>query len=610
MPAHLQLVPSPAADSATTAPPAAASEPQAVAGRDSADADSLGAVFDHALHATVARATGGLSPASLYAAWSDWAVHLAAAPGRRYELMLDAWRGAAALAGYATTCALGGAAAPCAEMLPQDQRFRDPLWRTWPFNMQVQAFLATERWWDKAATDVRGVSHRHQSMVSFAARQLLDTVAPSNFVATNPVVLARTRAEHGANLMRGATNFIEDLERRASGRGPAGTEDYVVGRNLAVTPGAVVHRNRLAEVIQYAPTTDKVRPEPVVIVPAWIMKYYILDLSPQNSLIRHLTGQGYTVFAVSWKNPDGDDRDVGFDDYRELGVMQALDVAGAVTGSPKAHAVGYCLGGTLLAVAAAAMARGGDDRLASLTFLAAQTDFTEAGELKLFISESQLAFLEDLMWARGFLDAQQMAGAFQMLRSNDLVWSRILQDYLLGERGHMIDVMAWNADTTRMPYRMHSEYLRRLYLENQLAEGRFEVDGRPVALSDIRAPVFALGTEWDHVAPWRSVYKFNILSDTEVTFCLTNGGHNAGVLSEPGHKGRRYRITTHTADQRWVDPQSWIETAPLAEGSWWPEWTEWLGRRSGAPVAPPPLGAADRGYPPCEPAPGTYVFQS
>ena len=391
-------------------------------------------------------------------------------------------------------------------------------------------------------------------MVEYTSRQILDMVAPSNFPLTNPEILLQTIGTGGLNLAKGWQNLIEDAERAFSGKRPIGAENFVVGRDVAITPGKIVYRNRLIELIQYAPATATVRPEPILIVPAWIMKYYILDLSPQNSLVRYLTEQGFTVFMISWKNPGPEDRDLSLDDYRTLGVMNALDAVNAIVADQKVHAVGYCLGGTLLSIAAAAMARDGDDRLATKTLFAAQTDFTEAGEIMLMIDESQIAFLEDMMWEQGFLDSRQMAGAFQMLRSNDLIWSRLVHEYMLGGRQKMTDLMAWNADATRMPYRMHSEYLRSLFLNNDLAEGRFMVGGKPITLTDIRTPVLAVGTEHDHIAPWRSTYKVNLQFDTEVTYLLTSGGHNAGIVSEPGHHGRSFRIATKHPNDHYLDP--------------------------------------------------------
>ncbi len=565
-------------------------------------------ILDRSVHAAVARLTLGLSPASLMGAYWDWALHLALAPGKRSTLSVKAARKLLRLAMY--TAALGAfntEAAPCIEPLPQDRRFSDPAWQTWPYNVMYQSFLLTQQWWHNATTSVPGVTAQHEDMLEFMSRQMLDIFSPSNSILTNPVLLKQTFEEGGANLMRGAQNFWQDWERQAGGHPPVGTEAFKVGENLAVTPGKVIYRNDLIELIQYEPTTERVHPDPILIVPAWIMKYYILDLSPENSMVRYLVSQGFTVFMISWKNPDERDRELSMADYREKGIMDAIDVASRLCPEGRIHAAGYCLGGTLLTTVAAALARDGDARLASMTLLAAQTDFEEAGELMLFINESQLTFLEDLMWEQGYLDTTQMAGAFQMLRSNDLVWSRLVHEYLMGERSDMTDLMAWNADATRMPYRMHSEYLRQMFLENDLAEGRYLIDGRPVALTDIRVPIFAVGTERDHIAPWRSVYKIHILSDTAVTFVLTNGGHNAGIVSEPGHRRRHFRMTEREADASYMDPDHWFNATPERDGSWWPAWTNWLAERSSAPTAPPSLGLPDR--PVLEDAPGYYVLQ-
>jgi polyhydroxyalkanoate synthase len=339
------------------------------------------------------------------------------------------------------------------------------------------------------------------------------------------------------------------------------------------------------------------------------MKYYILDLSPANSLVKYLTERGHTVFMVSWCNPRAEDRDLGMDDYLRLGVLAALKAVRAIVPERKVNALGYCLGGTLLSIAAAYLAREGDDVLNSVTLLAAQTDFTEAGELMLFIDEAQIDFVEDIMWDQGYLDTVQMAGAFQLLRSNDLIWSRLVNDYLLGRRPPMTDLMAWDADTTRMPYRMHSEYLRRLFLDNDLFEGRYSIDDRPIVLSDIRAPLFVVSTEHDHVAPWRSVYKINLVSDTDVTFLLTSGGHNAGIVSEPNHKGRHFRVAHRGAADAYVDPDTWLDRTPQSQGSWWPVWVEWLEGKSSGRVPPPRMGAPEQGYAALGPAPGRYVFE-
>jgi polyhydroxyalkanoate synthase len=578
----------------------------APAPREEVDAPQTG---DRLLRAAIGRFSFGISPAALGLAYADWALHLAISPGKWQLLLEKAVRKSVRLGIYAAHSIADPECPRCIQPLLQDDRFRSEAWQRWPFNLIHQGFLLNQQWWHNATTSIGGVSSHHEQVVSFVARQLLDTVSPVNFIATNPEVLDATVREGGQNLVRGALNLLADWERSAGGKPPVGAEAFLPGEHVAVTAGQVVYRNRLIELIQYSPTTDQVYAEPVLIIPAWIMKYYILDLSPGNSLVKYLVERGHTVFMISWHNPGAEDRDLGMDDYLRAGVLDALKAVRAIVPDRKVNAVGYCLGGTLLSIMAAFLAREGDASLNSLTLLAAQTDFTESGELMLFIDDSQLDFLEDIMWDQGYLDPKQMSGAFQLLRSNDLIWSRLVHEYLMGRRPPMTDLMAWNADATRMPYRMHSEYLRRLFLNNDLFEGRYRVDDRPIALSDIRAPVFAVSTERDHVAPWRSVYKINLGTDTDVTFLLTSGGHNAGIVSEPGHKGRHFRVTHRTANDKYVDPDTWIDSTPVTEGSWWPAWADWLERKASARVAVPPLGAPDKGYPPLGLAPGRYVLE-
>ena len=411
-------------------------------------------------------------------------------------------------------------------------------------------------------------------------------------------------------MWNGLSNLIDDVSRLASGRRFFGAEDYEVGRNLATTPGQIVLRNDLMELIQYEPGTPQVRREPILIAPAWIMKYYILDLSPQNSLIRYLVEQGFTVFCISWKNPGAEDRSKSLEDYLVHGVMAAMDAVSAIVPDERIHAVGYCLGGTILAIAAAALDRDRRRRLRTLTLLAAQTDFSEAGELMMFIDESQIAVLEDLMGAQGFLDTRQMAGAFYALRANDLLWSRLVERYLLGERKPASELDAWLADATRMPARMHSQYLRWLFLENRLAQGNLDMDGQGVALKDIRTPIFAVGAESDHIAPWRSVHKIALFSGAETTFVLSGGGHNTAIVSPPGKPYAHFRMNVVGSCDEFVDPHEWLPEARLREGSWWPEWVAWLSRCSaGDRTTPPAIGASEQGYPSLGPAPGAYVHQ-
>ena len=563
---------------------------------------------DRALHAVAARVTGGLSPAAISLAFADWFLHLATAPGKRLALTIEALQLSSRLMQQAAQSFTQFEPWALTSPAPGDRRFSSPDWDQPAFNLTAQAFLLGQNWWH-AATDVRGVSHANAAITAFALRQLLDTAAPTNFALTNPEVIRKTLQTGGANFAAGFYNWRRDCRTLLTQGRVDGSEAFVVGQDVATAKGKIVFRNRLIELIQYVPTTETVRPEPVLIVPAWIMKYYILDLSPRNSLVNYLTGQGFTVFMISWRNPTAEDRDLSLEDYRQLGVEAALSAVQIIIPGQFVHAAGYCLGGTLLAIAAAAMSEERRASLRTITLLAAQTDFTEAGELTLFINESQVAFMEDMMWERGVLSTQQMAGAFQMLRSNDLIWSHVVRGYLLGERAPLSDLMAWNADATRMPFRMHSDYLRKLFLDNDLAEGRYVADGRPIALSDLHAPMFVLGTERDHVAPWRSTYKSHFLTDADVTFVLTSGGHNAGIVAPPAESGHHYKIKAKSADGPYIGPEDWVRTATAVEGSWWPAWIQFLAEHSGTPTEPPPFPKTGSDGQPLADAPGKYVLQ-
>ncbi len=566
--------------------------------------------IDRLYHTAIAKRSGDISPAALWLAYLDWLIHLSLSPGKQLELMSRLAEYGLELQNYAACVGNGARASSdqCVAPAPADKRFSSVEWSQWPFNLLHQSFLLWQKLWDDATLNVRGVSSENQQVVHFCARQLLDMMAPANFAVTNPEVLQRTLSENGSNLVRGYLNLLEDVFRYGARAGPVGIEAFKVGKTIAATPGEIIYRNELIELIQYRPTTGTVYPEPVLIVPAWIMKYYILDLSQHNSLVRYLVAQGFTVFMISWKNPDETYRNVGMDQYRRLGVMEALQVISKVVPERKVNALGYCLGGTLLAIAAAAMARHNDERIKTLTLCAAQTDFSEPGELELFMGESQLAFLEDMMEEQGYLDGTQMAATFQLLRSNEQIWSRLFHDYLMGKRRPATDLMAWNADATRMPARMHSEYLRNIFFGNQLTEGRYVVDGRPVVLQDLHIPIFVVGAESDHISPWRSVYQIELHADTDVTFLLTSGGHNAGIVSEPGGRERTYRVRTLKHGDLYVDPDTWFRQTPVKHGSWWPEWVRWLKAGSNEFSSPPRMGAPEAGYPPLCEAPGTYVF--
>jgi len=551
----------------------------------------------------LAALTGGLAPEDYGQAWWDWFLGLSRSPDRSVALAGSAFAKAIDNWLFMVRGGAGG------EPQTADPRFAGEAWNVWPFNLYARAYSNWDAWWREALAAPTDMPERSAKLMDFIGRQAANLASPANYLATNPELLEATRAEAGQNLVRGFGNFIDDLSRLVEDRPPAGTEAFKVGEQVAVTPGQVILCNRLIELIQYTPQTTEVQAEPILITPAWIMKYYILDLSPHNSLVRYLVERGHTVFVMSWINPTAADRELGMDDYVRDGFFAALDAVGAVVPGRKVHALGYCIGGTLLTIAAAALAQAGDQRLASMTLLAAQADFSEPGELSLFISPHQIDMLEALMHRAGVLDSKQMGAAFTMLRSQDLLWSPGVKKYVRGEADRPNDLMSWNADGTRMPWRMHTEYLTRLYLNNELAQGQFTFEGKTIDLARITLPIFVVGTETDHVAPWHSVYKLRGLTrSADYTFLLTSGGHNAGIVTGPQHPKRRYRVRTWKDAKSTLPPAEWERTTPIEQGAWWPVWERWLTERSSEKlVAPPPTGNAAAGYAPLAAAPGEYV---
>ncbi len=562
--------------------------------------DEFANKIDDAVTSRIAGLTGGLPPARILEAYFDWLLNLATAPGRQLQILEALLRSRGEL-----LIALFGKIQP-----PSEPRFAAPGWQRKPFAWLAQAAAKRDALIDIATAPLPGMDRHNAELVRFYSRLFAEMLSPANFPLTNPEVLAATREQRGRNVLRGAKNAAVDVWLQIRRKPVPPSRRFIVGETVAATPGKVVYSNELIELIQYLPTTKMVHPEPVLIVPAWIMKYYILDLSPQNSLVRWLVGQGHTVFMISWKNPGSEDRHLTMEDYRQLGVLAALDAVNAIVPRRKVHAVGYCVGGTLLSIAAAAMARDGDERVKSVTMFAAQTDFEDAGELKLFIDEMTLHWLDRQMSKKGVLESKQMGVAFSLLRSRDLIWSPIVANYWLGERSDSFDIMAWNADGTRMPHRMHTDYLRDLYLENRLAQGKYRIGGKFVSLGDVRVPLFVVSTVTDHVAPWKSVYKIrNLKRLGETTFVLTTGGHNAGIVSEPGRARRSYRIGSWDQDASFQSAEEWAASADSHEGSWWPAWQIWLAGHSGKKVAPPQIGNAAKNYSVLGNAPGAYVLQ-
>jgi polyhydroxyalkanoate synthase len=486
-----------------------------------------------------------------------------------------------------------------------DRRFKDPAWRENAlFNFIKQSYLLTSKYFLQVAGHKNGLNDKTQQKLEFYTRQFVDMMAPSNFIATNPEVLRLTLETRGENLLRGLRNMLEDLER---GKGRLAIrmtdlEAFEVGRNLATTPGKVVFQTDLMQLIQYAPSTEQAHRLPLMIVPPWINKYYILDLQPKNSFIKYCVDQGFTTFVLSWVNPNEQLSHMSFEDYMVLGPLAAVDAIGRATGEPNVTAIGYCLGGTLLACTLAWMKENDDERIKAATFFTTLVDFSDPGELGVFIDEEQLAAMERAMAERGYLDGAKMSTTFNMLRANDLIWSFVINNYLLGKDPFPFDLLYWNSDSTRMPAAMHSFYLRRFYHENALVRpGGVCLRGVPIDLRRIDLPVYWVSTREDHIAPWTSTYAATQLYRGPRRFVLAGSGHIAGVVNPPASGKYGY----WTNDALPATPAEWLEGATHHEGSWWPDWAKWNAAYSGDLVAACRPG--DGGLPPIEDAPGAYV---
>jgi polyhydroxyalkanoate synthase len=483
-----------------------------------------------------------------------------------------------------------------------DKRFSAPDWQQNPaFDALKQSYLLASTTLLRSASEVQGLDEHQQRKLIFYLRQFLDAISPTNVTFTNPQVIHETVQSGGQNLVTGMEHLLRDI--KAGQMKMTDTDAFAPGRNLALTPGEVIYRNKLIELIQYAPTTEKVYAIPLVFIPPWINKYYILDMQPQNSLIKFLVDAGFTVFVISWKNPDASMEEISFEDYLTLGPLAAFDVIKEITASPKINPVGYCIGGTLLSMMLPYLAAKKDDTANSATFFVSLQDFTEVGDTSVFIDEPQVRYVEGQMMERGYLDSRSMATMFNMLRANDLIWSNVVNNYLLGKEPPAFDLLYWNADGTRMTRAAHSFYLRNTYLENNLIKpGKIVLKGVPIDLGKIHQDIYAVGTEQDHIVPWRSAWRISQLAGGKVRFVLGGSGHIAGIINPPS-KGRGY----WTNDKPVRSADQWFESAESHKGSWWTDWLEWLKPRSGEQVAPPPLGNA--AYPPIAPAPGSYVLE-
>ncbi len=490
---------------------------------------------------------------------------------------------------------------PVAEPEKGDKRFSTPDWQqNAVFDALKQSYLLAATTLLKSASEVEGLDEKQQQKLVFYLRQFLNAISPTNFAFTNPQVIHETLQSGGQNLITGLQNLMRDVK---SGQVKmTDTDAFEPGRNLALTPGQVVYRNELIELIQYEPATVKVHSTPLLFMPPWINKFYILDMQPHNSLIKYMVDQGFTVFVISWKNPDAALENIGFDDYLELGPLSAFKAIKEITGQPHVHPVGYCIGGTLLSMTLSYLAAQGDETVPAATFFVALQDFSEVGETAVFMDEPQVSYIEGQMMERGYLDSRQMSSMFNMLRANDLIWSNVVNNYLLGKEPPAFDLLYWNADGTRMTRAAHSFYLRNTYLENNLIKpGKIVLKGVPIDLGQIRQDLYAVGAEQDHIVPWQGAWRISQLTGSqEVRYIVGGSGHIAGVISPPS-KAKGYWTNSGSA----ASAKEWFETAERHSGSWWPDWTQWLKKRSGKQVAPPSMGS--KVYPALCPAPGQYV---
>ena len=547
-----------------------------------------------------------VDPLNIAGAFFEMTTRMMSDPAKLMQAQMNLWQDYMALWQSTTRRLLGESAEPAIEPERSDRRFRDPAWDdNQLFDFVKQSYLLSARWLQSTVRDVDGLDEQTAKKVDFYTRQFVDAMAPSNFVMTNPEVLRTTLESGGENLVRGLENLLDDLDR-GKGRLAISMTDYdafEVGENIAVTPGKVVYQNELMQLIQYEPTTEQVYKRPLLIIPPWINKFYILDLRQKNSFVKWAVDEGFTVFIISWVNPDERLARKSFEDYMTEGPLATLDAIEQATGEASVNAIGYCLGGTLLACTLAYMADKGDDRIKAATFFTTMADFSEAGELGVFIDEEQLSFLEDKMSRKGYLEGADMATTFNMLRANDLIWSFVVNNYLLGKDPFPFDLLYWNSDSTRMPAAMHSFYLRRMYQENKLIEpGGITLKGVPIDLGKIKQPCFVLATKEDHIAPWKSGYALTRLTGGPVKFVLAASGHIAGVVNPPAANKYNYWINSRNPK----DPDKWFEGAKAHDGSWWPEWKKWLLQKSGTATVPA-RKPGDGKLTPIEAAPGSYV---